>query len=188
MSAESDEDKAKALATQSIQQSIELLNSRTQLYAEQLENLDFNAPSDFFNSSRRVDDLEVKVFENALFVVFEYQRESLACVLILKSYNDDNCPLHFRLVLRGVWVRSPVEVGDMVRVIGKFSKQNEYTLLLDELEADTRSGEIEMQSNSNKQAKFLILEPKLMISTTAIVTSFPCVRKTVFQETFKNTN
>ena len=69
-----------------------------------------------------MDDLDLKIFENCLFSVFDIVRESLATVYILKSFNDDNCPLHFRLVVRGVWTRTPVDAGDMVRVIGKFTK------------------------------------------------------------------
>lgn len=34
----------------------------------------------------------------------------------------------------------------------------------------------------------MILEPKIMISTTNIVSSFPCVRKSLFSDTFRNTN
>lgn len=87
-----------------------------------MKNLDFNAPNESFVSSRRVDELDQKVFENSLYSIFDILRESLACVLVLKSYNDDNCPLHFRLIMRGIWIKSPVDVGDMVRVIGKFTK------------------------------------------------------------------
>ena len=51
----------------------------------------------------QVNDLEYKVFENQLFEMVEVVRESLATVLILKCHNDDHCPLHFRLIARGLW-------------------------------------------------------------------------------------
>ena len=89
--------------------------------------------------------------------------------------------------MRGMWIRTPVEHGDMVRVIGKFSKLNEYQLILDDQDEDAEDGESNNNSSTNF-AKFIILEPKIMISTTSIVTSFPCVRKSIFSETFRNTN
>ena len=70
---------------------------------------------------KKNENLDIKVFENGLFVVFDVSREPLGTVLTLKSYDDDNVPLHFRLTLRGMWVRTPIDHGDVVRVIGKFS-------------------------------------------------------------------
>lgn len=72
------------------------------------------------------------MFENCLFVVFDLSREQLGTVLILKSFDDDNVPLHFRLTLRGMWVKTPIDHGDLVRVIGRFTKTNQYTLVLDD--------------------------------------------------------
>ena len=52
---------------------------------------------------------------------------------------------------------------------------------------DAEDGE-NLYSNQSQYAKFVILEPKIMISTTAIVSSFPCVRTSLFSESFRNTN
>ena len=54
----------------------------------------------------------------------DLSREQLGTVVILKSFDDDNVPLHFRLTLRGMWIRTPIDHGDLVRVIGRFNKQN----------------------------------------------------------------
>ena len=81
----------------------------------------------------------------------------------------------------------PADPGDIIRVIGKFAKANNYTLTLDSEEVDTESGDAQTEPKSSKYASFVIIEPKIMISTTAIVTSFPCVRKSVFSENFRNT-
>ena len=96
-------------------------------------------------------------------------REPLGTVLILKSVDDDNVPLNFRITLRGTWTRTPIDHGDYLRVIGKFKKSNNYTLTLDDEEGDQESG-----------AQFIILEPNIMISCTSIVSSFPCVRRSIF--------
>lgn len=98
--------------------------------------------------------------------------------MTLKSYDDDNVPLHFRLTLRGMWVRTPIDHGDVVRVIGKFSQNNGWTLTLDD------QGDQEEES-PDRNAQYLILEPFIMISTTMIVTSFPCVRRSIFADQFK---
>ena len=81
---------------------------------------------------KKIEDLDNKAFENGLFVVFDVSREPLGTVLILKSQDDDNVPLNFRITLRGSWVRTPIDHGDIIRVIGSFKKSNSYTLTLDD--------------------------------------------------------
>ena len=108
--------------------------------AQSLGN-DFNAPMEHFNPNRRIEDIDEKVFENVLFRVFDVSREPLGTVLTLKCHNDDNVPLHFRVTLRGMWTRTPIDHGDLVRVIGKFTKLNKYTLSLDDQDEDTEDGE-----------------------------------------------
>jgi hypothetical protein len=118
--------------------------------------------------------MDQKVFENGLYVVFDVSREPLGTVLILKSVDDDNVPLNFRITLRGTWMRTPIDHGDYLRVIGKFKKSNNYTLTLDDEESDSETG-----------ASYIILEPFIMISCTSIVSSFPCVRRSIFQDQFR---
>ena len=89
--------------------------------------------------------------------------------------------------MRGMWTRTPIDHGDLVRVIGKFSKQNTYTLTLDDQDEDNIDGDANHVHNSN-YAKFIILEPNIMISATNIVSSFPCVRKSLFSDSFRNTS
>ena len=96
---------------------------------------------EFFNQNRRIEDIDEKTFENILFSVFDVSREPLGTVLTLKCFNDDNVPLHFRVTMRGMWTRTPIDHGDLVRVIGKFSKQNNYTLTLDDQDEDAEDGE-----------------------------------------------
>jgi hypothetical protein len=93
-----------------------------------------------YSKTKRIEDAENKVFENGLFVVFDVSREPLGTVLILKSVDDDNVPLNFRITLRGSWIRTPIDHGDYIRVIGKFKKSNHYTLTLDDEECDSESG------------------------------------------------
>ena len=83
---------------------------------------DFSAPNEAFNKNNRIEDIDQKKFENYLFTVFDVSREPLGTVLVLKCFNDENVPLHFRLTMRGMWTRTPIDHGDLVRVIGKFTK------------------------------------------------------------------
>eukprot|EP00347_Sterkiella_histriomuscorum_P013745 403363527 len=126
------------------------------------------------DKQKRGEDLENKIFENGLFVVFDVSREPLGTVLILKSQDDDNVPINFRITLRGTWVRTPIDHGDIVRIIGQFKRQNNYTLTLDDNESDPESS-----------AQYLILEPFILIPTTSIVSSFPCVRRSIFADQFR---
>ena len=99
---------------------------------DRLSSLDNSQEAFVLGNKKKNEDLESKVFENCLFVVFDLSREQLGTVLILKSFDDDNVPLHFRLTLRGMWTKTPIDHGDLVRVIGRFTKQNQYTLVLDD--------------------------------------------------------
>ena len=50
--------------------------------------------------------------------MFDVSREPLGTVLILKSQDDDNVTVNFRITLRGHWIRTPIDHGDIVRIIG----------------------------------------------------------------------
>ncbi|CDW90542.1 dna replication atp-dependent helicase dna2 [Stylonychia lemnae] len=128
----------------------------------------------FKAKQRRQEDGDSKVFENCLFVVFDVSREPLGTVLILKSQDDDNVTVNFRITLRGHWIRTPIDHGDIVRIIGQFKKSNQYTLTLDDDEPDPETG-----------ALYLILEPYILIPSTTIVSSFPCVRRSIFADQFR---
>ena len=132
-------------------------------------------PKKFGPGPKKNEDFESKVFENGLFVVFDVSREPLGTVLILKSVDDDNVPLNFRITLRGTWIRTPVDHGDYIRIIGQFKQSNHFTLTLDDEESDLETG-----------AAYLILEPNILISSTSIVTSFPCVRTSIFSDMFRS--
>ncbi len=43
------------------------------------------------------------------------------------------------------------------------------------------------ESDNETGAQFIILEPNIMISCTSIVSSFPCVRRSIFQDQFRST-
>ena len=58
---------------------------------------------------------------------------------------------------------------------------------MDDQDEDALDGEGSDQYVSS-HAKFVVLEPKIMISCTNIVNSFPCVRKSLFSDSFRNTN
>jgi len=127
------------------------------------------------------EDPESQKFEDALFVVFDVTKESLATVLVLKSFDDDSVPLQFRLTLRNMWAKTTVDHGDIVRVLGVYSKKNGYTLTLDDMLPED-------PEEQESYARFLVVEPFVMITSTSIMNSFPCVRKSVFQDQFRTSN
>lgn len=55
----------------------------------------------------------------------------------------------------------------MIRVIGEYSQENDYSLILD----DGFSG-----TEKVKAARLMIVEPQVLIPTTQIVKTFPCAR------------
>ena len=64
-----------------------------------------------------------------------------------------------------------VERGDTVRVIGTFSKENEFHLRIDDNNAEINP------EDALKKANLIIVEPHILIPTTQIVKAFPCTRK-----------
>ena len=44
----------------------------------------------------------------------------------------------------------------------------------------------EDDDSSDSNAQFLVLEPFVMISSTSIVSSFPCVRRSLFSDSFRS--
>ena len=109
-------------------------------------------------------------FTNDKFLVFDVQREQLATMCILK-HCADNIPLHFRLTLRGTWRQTPLDSGDVIRVIATYTEESKYTVVVDD-EGDN----------------FVILDPDNGITCTQIVGSYPCVRRAVFQDQFRQTS
>ena len=70
--------------------------------------------------------------------------------------------------MSGRWAhQSWIDLGDYIRVIGNFNKDNEFHLKLDDNVTDF---------TENSKASMIIVEPHILIPTTQIVKAFPCVR------------
>ena len=83
------------------------------------------------------------------------------------------------MTLKGQWKKeSFIDQGDVVRVIGEFNHENQYHL---ELSDDIS----EEEAKKNDKARFLILEPEILLPVTTIVKSFPCIRKPYIDMLFK---
>ena len=65
-----------------------------------------------------------------------------------------------------------VDCGDRVRVIGRFSAKNKYTLSLGDAES--------------QDVKFVIVEPHILIPTTQIVKTNPCIRRALLTNQYRN--
>jgi hypothetical protein len=72
-----------------------------------------------------------------------------------------------------------MDKGDVVRVIGEFSKENNYELVLDDI--PSKEGEVRKD-----KARFVIVEPEILVPSTTISTSSPCPRVPLLRELFKN--
>ena len=71
-----------------------------------------------------------------------------------------------------------LEPGDIVRIIGVFSQENNFSLIFDDLAPD--------ENDKMKKGKFIILEPDILVPSTSISTAFPCPRVPLLRELFKN--
>ena len=55
----------------------------------------------------------------------------------MQEDGQTDCPLNFKLIAKGKWSHQLIaEVGDLVRVIGKFCSENNYSLTVDDNEGD----------------------------------------------------
>ena len=82
------------------------------------------------------------------------------------------CPILFKMSLRGRWaIQLWVEAGDFVRIIGNFSKSNNFHLRIDD------NIEEKDEVVLSGKASMVIVEPHILIPTTQIVKAFPCTRK-----------
>ena len=90
-------------------------------------------------------------------------------------------PIEFKVTLRHSWARCVVDVGDVVRIVGKFCKTNNYSLSLDDLPVKNKEDAI-------LKGRFLVLEPDILIASTSISTATPWARVPLLKELFKNTS
>ena len=99
----------------------------------------------------------------------------------LTSANEKHkdLPVTFYVVLKHSWNRTLLESGDIVRIIGTFTKENNFTLILDDIP-------VESDQQKSERARFLVLEPEILIPSTSISTASPCPRVPLFRELFKN--
>ena len=87
------------------------------------------------------------------------------------------CHLLFKLKSKGRWAQQMgAENGDLIRVIGTFSPENIFSLILDDNEED---------EGAINKARMIILEPYILIPTTQIVKAFPCARSAFLSHQFK---
>lgn len=95
-----------------------------------------------------------------------------------------DCPILFKLTMSGRWsAQTWIDNGDMIRVIGTYSKHNNFHLIInDNIEESLESQQYRVSSN---RASMIIVEPHILIPTTQIVKAFPCVRKAYLGNQFK---
>ena len=66
----------------------------------------------------------------------------------------------------------------LVRIIGTFSQENNFSLVFDEKNFDDTRSKL-------YKGRFIILEPEIIISSTSIITAEPCPRVPLLRELFK---
>ena len=82
------------------------------------------------------------------------------------------------VTLNHTWSRIILEEEDVVRIIGTFTSKNSFQLRLDDLPGK--------KDDAIPKARFLILEPDLLIPSTGISTASNCHRVPLLRELFKN--
>lgn len=75
-----------------------------------------------------------------------------------------------------------MDTNDTVRVIGTFTKENKFTLSIDDNSATDAA---QLEDFKRSKATMIIVEPYILIPTTQIVKAFPCVRKAFLSNQYK---
>ena len=85
------------------------------------------------------------------------------------------CELLFYVILRGQWVNLIIERGDLVQIFGKFSKETRTLVVTD----------YKLDDGCFFDLNFVVVEPSLLLTPTAITASFPCYRRVILQSIFR---
>ena len=85
------------------------------------------------------------------------------------------CDLVFYAILRGQWSNLLVEKGDIVQIFGKFSEDTHALVVADAYNDDGYFFNL----------NFVIVEPSLLLTPTTITASFPCYRRVILQNIFR---
>ena len=63
-------------------------------------------------------------------------------------------------------MKTPLDVGDHVRVLGTFTSDNNFTLMIEDI----------FDPENINLAEFIIIEPTILIASTMILSSNLCIR------------
>ena len=117
--------------------------------------------------------MEMYIFTDREFVVCQppiREEERNLTTIILKLPEDGGeSPVRPKVLLKGSWSKTPIDENDIIRVIGTFCRENEFTLVLEEGYVYDPT---KCKSDVNF-AEYVILAPEIMISSTILVSSFP---------------
>ncbi|CAI2368332.1 unnamed protein product [Moneuplotes crassus] len=129
---------------------------------------------------KKRDELKNEIaLVNEIFLIMEIEvKEEAETHVIIKPLNHLHLPLKFTLILRQSWRTSPFQVDDEIRVIGRMTSLNNFQLIYDDMEYTT--------DYEGKKGECIILEPKLLVSSTDISTTIPCARVPLMKNMFNN--
>jgi hypothetical protein len=93
------------------------------------------------------------------------------------QYRKTNCNIEFRLTAVSTWAKNFwVDTGDVVRVIGTYSQENNFTL--------TVAPSYHRKENV-QYADMVVVEPQILVPATMINNATSCERKAFLQRDFK---
>jgi len=92
-------------------------------------------------------------------------------------------PIQFTVTLKHSWHRTLMDPGDIVRIVGVFSQENQFHLSLDDLPLEHPQ---DPEKKRTDKGRYLVLEPDILIPSTGISTAYPWPRVPLLRELFKN--
>lgn len=137
------------------------------------------------NLAKEYEKLEDLKLENELFTVLTYdiqnkkfkgsatQSKALRVMkATLRPCKEDfkSLPIQFTVTLKHSWHRTLMDPGDIVRIVGVFSQENQFHLSLDDLPLEHPQ---DPEKKRTDKGRYLVLEPDILIPSTGISTAYP---------------
>ena len=91
------------------------------------------------------------------------------------QHNTIQADCIFYAILKGLWEDTSIDINDNVHIFGKINECNLSILLEDKFD---------LKDKYFFNANFMIVEPNCLVYPTALMASYPCYRKALFQMNF----
>jgi len=128
---------------------------------------------------------KIKDYFKVTEVINSKREKILKCEIANQTTQEELSIINqIKVKLLGLWTEIIVDTDDLVFISAQYKKSENLYEISDSY-SDTHTKQPETNSMSIVDS-FIVVEPEILISPSRIKTAFPCYRKSIFNEQFKN--